>query len=173
MYLVSGTGSIAAHGVATLLDSRKGSLTNRAECAKEHFKNDINTAVKLGVPVAGIAYVAVKKPGLLTKIFVKGAKEVGKLFAKFGKKLTNKKGFSLIGKGLSKAAAFIAKHPVSTGVGGAIAAAGIYLLNTVAKYANKEGRIEQKYEDAAKIESSTKNLVLVDSYEDLRGRYIK
>ena len=160
MFLAPTAGVVTGHGVATLLDSRKGSLTNRAECAKEHFKNDLSTAVKLGVPAAGVAYVAVKKPGLLTKLATKGAKEVGKLFAKLGKKLTSTKGFSVIGKGLSKAASFIAKHPVKTGIGGAIAAGAIYLLSTVEKYANKEGRIDQKYEDAAKIEGSTKNIIL-------------
>ena len=53
------------------------------------------------------------------------------------------------------------KNPAKYGAAGVIAAAGLYMLDKLFNYANKQGRIDQKYEDAAKIESSTKNVVLM------------
>ena len=40
---------------STLVDNKKGSLTNRADCAAEKIKNDTSATLKLAVPVsAGI-----------------------------------------------------------------------------------------------------------------------
>ncbi|MBQ8459128.1 hypothetical protein IJ541_03380 [bacterium] len=141
--------------VATLLDSKKGSLTNRAQCAKEHMNNDLNLGLKLSVPAAA-GVVAVCKPDLATKLAAKagnyityGVKEAVKLFSKGGAK----------GQ-IAKAIGYMAKHPTRTGVAGLALTAGLWVLNSIVNHANKNGRINQKYEDAARIESQTKNVVL-------------
>ena len=36
-------GVATGHAAAIMLDRSKGSMTNRAQCAKEHFKNDMKT----------------------------------------------------------------------------------------------------------------------------------
>ena len=48
-----------AHAAVTMIDSKKGSMTNRAECAKEHFKNDLKYGAAIAVPAAGVAGAAV------------------------------------------------------------------------------------------------------------------
>ena len=52
------------------------------------------------------------------------------------------------------------KNPTKAGVVGLSIAAGFYAIDTLMTWANKKGKIDQKYEDAAKIESQTKNIVL-------------
>ena len=146
----------SAHAAATMFDPKKGSMTNRAECAKEHFKNDFKYGMAIGLPTAGVvatAAVARLKPNSsimkkITSYAAKAANGLGKLFGKVTSKIAPK---------LSEK---ILKNPAKFGVIGLLAAGGVYVLNQVSKWANNAGRIDQKYEDAAKIEGTTKNVVL-------------
>ena len=153
-----GATSIGYRTVTTLADNKKGSLTNRVDCANEKIKNDASATLKLGVPAAVIAGTAVAKPGLLSRIGItaakylgKGAKALGKLFKKPSNSLT---------KAVSKVLTTIQKNPVKYGKIGLILAAVAYALNTITKHARNDGKIDQKYNDTGAIENATKNLVL-------------
>lgn len=147
---------VLGHAISTMTDSNKGSLTNRAQCAKEHFKNDVTLGVKIGgtagLAAAGI-YAAKKSPKTLTAIkdvLVPIGKVIGKIAAKLGFK-----NFANVSSNKLKAAK---SGAIGIGITG-----GLYLLNAIVTHANKRGKIDQKYEDAAKIESQTKNIVLEDA----------
>lgn len=153
MFIASTAGLMTGHSVVSLLDTKKGSLTNRAECAKEHFKNDLNLTVKTalgGAAVAGVIY----KPNIAVNI----ASTIGSGIVKAGKYIANK--LPKLGLKDSKFLKDLAKNPTKLGVAGLVIAGGLFVVDTIAKYANKSGRIDQKYEDTAKIEGSTKNVIL-------------
>lgn len=142
----------------TLVDNKKGSLTNRADCAAEKIKNDTSATLKLAVPAGVVAGVAATKPSLLTKIgqagvkyIREGAKALGKLF----KNPTN-----AVTKGIANALNAIKRAPKKYGKIGLAIAAGAYVLNAITKHAYNDGKIEQKYNDTGAIENATKNLVL-------------
>lgn len=161
------------HVVSTLLDKDKGSMTNRWECAKEHAKNDFTNGSKIlltSASVAGLTALAAKgkriaeldtalktapkifKPNNMSKVCQAIYKGMGKLGNGIGK-VASKLG----AKGLAEK---IMKNPTKAGLAGIALAAGLYILNKTANYFTQKGRIDQKYEDAAKIESQTKNIVL-------------
>lgn len=153
-----GAVGVTARVIPALVDNKKGSLTNRADCAAEKIKNDTSATLKLAVPAGVVAGVAAAKPGLLSKVGMtaakylgKGAKALGKLFKNPGNALT---------KGISKVLTAIQKNPVKYGKIGLAAAAVLYALNTITKHAYDDGKIEQKYNDTGAIENATKNLVL-------------
>lgn len=135
----------SASPVVVMFDPTKGSLTNRAQCAKEHFKNNLNYNLQLGLAGAAGGIAIAKKP----KILVKAATYLGELTSKLLGKLG--------GKGL---AAKIMKNPTKFGKYGMIAAAGLWLLSKIQNHAYKSGQIDQKYTDSAAIEQQTKNVVL-------------
>lgn len=145
------------HAAVTMIDSKKGSMTNRAECAKEHFKNDLKYGAAIAVPAAGVAGAAVYaglKPNTkvskgLINIAQKTAKTIGNYLGKIIKKLG--------GKNIAEK---ILKNPTKFGAAGLVGAAGLYVITKLVNWANNSGRIDQKYEDSAKIESTTKNVVL-------------
>ena len=143
-------GVATGHAAAIMLDRSKGSMTNRAQCAKEHFKNDMKTGLKIGTVGAGavgVAYAAKHSPKV-AKAVTYGGKAIGHIAKKVGAK---------------DFATKLLKNPLGQKRLGALAvgiAAGAYVLDTLFNYANKAGRINQKYEDAAKIEGTTKNVVL-------------
>ena len=147
-------GVAIGHAAAIMLDRSKGSMTNRAQCAKEHFKNDMKTGLKIGTVGAGavgVAYAAKHSPKV-AKAVTYGAKTIGKAIGHSAKKV-----------GAKDFATKLLKNPLGQKRLGALAvgiAAGAYVLDTLFNYANKAGRINQKYEDAAKIEGTTKNVVL-------------
>jgi len=128
-----------------LLDRTKGSMTNRYECSKEHLKNNLSTTAKVAgaYTLAGAgAYVAIKQP----KMYLKVAKKVGDLLGK--SKFITKKLPDVLKRGK---------------IGLAVAAGTAFLVtlgNIIQNHAYKSGQIDQKYTDAAKIESQTKNVVL-------------
>lgn len=126
--------------VLTFVDPTKGSMTNRAECAKEHFKNNLSTNLKAGLIGVG-AGVVVVKPSIATKL--------GTGISKLAK-----------ATGLGKFAAKVAKNPKAFGVAGLAIAGGMALLKLVQDHAYKAGQIDQKYTDSAAIESQTKNVIL-------------
>lgn len=146
------------HYVQTLTDTNKGSLTNRHQAAKEHFKNDLKFGYSIAIPTAAVTVAAMARPGLITKVATKSgtmaAKVLDKIATILPKKVTSLK------DGITKLANTIMKNPKKAGLIGLGIVGVSYLLNRGAKYANKAGRIDQKYEDAAKIESQTKNVVL-------------
>ncbi len=150
--ILTGTG-ILAHGMSTMLDKNKGSMTNRFDCAKEHVKNDTKTSVKMAVPVAalaGAAYIKHAKPATkMAQVIAKMPKVLGQGIGKFLKALK-----------VNTVAEKVLKNPTKAGVVGLSIAAGFYAIDTLMTWANKKGKIDQKYEDAAKIESQTKNIVL-------------
>lgn len=128
-----------------MFDSSKGSMTNRYQCAKEHFKNNFSAALSgAAIGAAGCAgiIVAKKQP----KIYLKVADKLGKLLGKS----------NTIAKHIPDA---LKRGKVGLAVAGAIALTGA-LINAIASHSYKSGQIDQKYTDAAKIESQTKNLVL-------------
>lgn len=144
-------GVATGHAAAIMLDRSKGSMTNRAQCAKEHFKNDMKTGLKLwAVGGAGVGTVyAVKNSAKAAKAVKTSATYLGKVLGKLATKL-----------GASKLGAKILAHAPKAGVAAIAIAAGAYVLDTIVGHANKAGRIDQKYEDSAKIEATTKNVVL-------------
>lgn len=146
----------------TMFDSTKGSMTNRYQCAKEHFKNNLNYGLKgaaLGAATGGVAYAAYKNPGAVTKL----ATKVGKLLSKKAKfKLPD----GAIGKIIDPKIydklmqpKYLKKGKAALVLGG-VALVGTALLHLVSKFNYKKGQIDQKYTDAAKIESQTKNVIL-------------
>ena len=147
-------GVATGHAAAIMLDRSKGSMTNRAQCAKEHFKNDMKTGLKIGTVGAGavgVAYAAKHSPKV-AKAVTYGAKTIGKAIGHIAKKV-----------GAKDFATKLLKNPLGQKRLGALAvgiAAGAYVLDTIVGHANKAGRIDQKYEDAAKIEGTAKNVVL-------------
>lgn len=126
--------------VYAFVDGTKGSMTNRAQCAKEHFKNNAKFYLGTTAIGAGITAVAVK-PSIATKL----ATGIGKLAKAVG---------------LDKMATVIAKNPKKFGLLGLGVAGAIALTSLVQSHAYKAGQIDQKYTDAAAIESQTKNVVL-------------
>ena len=146
-------GGVTTHAIMTMVDSKKGSLTNRAQCAKEHIKNDLQTGVQLAVPTAGLigaGYIKTKMPtSKAASVLAKGFSAIGKGLGKIANKIS------------PKAAEKIMKNPAKYGAAGVIAATGLYILGKLFNYENTKGRIDQKYEDAAKIEATTKNVVLM------------
>lgn len=148
---------VTTHAVLTMCDKKKGSMTNRFECAKEHLKNDMKSGLKLAVPaaaVAGAAYVKYAKPASKAQqVMTKGLGTIGKALGK----VTNKVA--------PKFAEKIMKNLAKYGAIGLAVAAGVYALDTISSWSNKKGRIDQKYEDAAKIESQTKNVVLANKLD--------
>ncbi len=133
---------ISHYGI-TLMDGSKGSLTNRHQCGVEHVQNDLKTELGLAIPAAA-AYAGYKNPEVTNK----AAKAIGD-------------GIKFIAKKVPKISEHLNKL-TSTKLGklGLLAAGAVYIVGLIANYANKVGRINQKYEDAAKIESQTKNVVL-------------
>lgn len=128
-----------------LVDRTKGSMTNRFECSKEHFKNNLTASVKatgLGVAAGAGIIVAAKKP----KVYLNIAKKLGEFMGK--------------SKTLTKALPDVLKRGK---VGLAVAAGTAFatgLMALIQNHSYKAGEIDQKYTDAAKIESQTKNVVL-------------
>lgn len=150
-----------AHYLTTLADSKKGSLTNRHEAAKEHFKNDLKFGYTLAVPAVAAAVVGASGKGATVTA------KTGSFIAKscnYMSKLLSKLGAKNLASGAKKIAAEISKNPKKYGVIGLAAAGGLLLAKITAKYCNTQGRIDQKYEDAAKIEGQTKNVVLQEKY---------
>ena len=126
--------------VYTFVDGTKGSMTNRTQCAKEHFKNNLKynlQASALGIAGGVVAF----KPSIATKLATGVSKLAGAV-------------------GLNKMAAAIAKNPKKYGIVGLATAGVIALTSLVQSHAYKAGQIDQKYTDAAAIESQTKNVVL-------------
>lgn len=132
------TGMYVCSPAYTMVDKTKGSLTNRAECAKEHFVNNFSTSLKASALTAGTVGTAVLAPKFATKV----ATKTGGLLAKLPF-LKN-----------------VIKNPTKAGKIGILAAVGLGLYNILAKGIYKAGQIDQKYTDAAAIESQTKNIVL-------------
>lgn len=126
--------------VYAFVDGTKGSMTNRTQCAKEHFKNNAKFYLGTTALSAGITAVAVK-PTIATKL----ATGIGKLAKAVG---------------LDKMATAIAKNPKKFGALGVGIAAVLGFTSIVQSHAYKAGQIDQKYTDAAAIESQTKNVVL-------------
>lgn len=126
--------------IYTFVDGTKGSMTNRSQCAKEHFKN--NLKYNLPASALGVAGVAVAfKPSIATKF----ATGISKLASAVG---------------LNKVATAIAKNPKKFGLLGLGVAGALALTSLVQSHAYRAGQIDQKYTDAAAIESQTKNVVL-------------
>ncbi len=155
-----------AHYLSTLADSKKGSLTNRHQAAKEHFKNDLVLGTTIGIPAVAAGVVAAT--GKAGVVATKSGSVLSKTYSYLSKALATL-GKTKIGKFLKldgaancfkNIASEIGKNPKKYGAIGLAVFGGLYLINRTAKYCNKAGRIDQKYEDAAKIESQTKNVVL-------------
>lgn len=147
-----GASAIAAHGAATLFDKNKGSLTNRYENAKEHLKNDLIFGANAGAVVIAAKALKTTKAG---KMVATGAGKLVGMVLNGASKLINKCSSSLGKK--------ILKNPTKAGVIGIAAALYLNGLYAFYKFANNKGKIDQKYEDAAKIETTTKNVVLDDN----------
>jgi hypothetical protein len=153
--IIAGT---TAHAVQTLLDSKKGSLTNRVDCAKEHAKNDIKAGAQIGLPIAAVTAVGVAKPDILKILATKTGTLASKVSAKLGGWLA--KYSPKASNAFNKSATFLSKNAYKAGALGLITAGTVYVLNKMLNHAEQKGKIDQKYEDAAAIECHTKNIVL-------------
>ncbi len=142
-------GLATVHASSILLDSKKGSFTNRLDCAKETWKNDAKLMLTTVAPTAAVATAAVLKPSILTKAAQYVGKGLTKVLGKLGPKITAN---GLVQK--------ILKNPTKAGGIGLIAAGALYVIDALTKHSYKAGQIDQKYTDAAAIESQTKRVVL-------------
>lgn len=132
------TGMYVCSPAYTMVDKSKGSFTNRAQCAKEHLVNNVGTTFKASALLAGTGGAIALAPKMATKV----AAKTGSLLAKLPF-LKN-----------------VIKNPTRAGKIGILTAVGLGLYNILAKGIYKAGQIDQKYTDAAAIESQTKNIVL-------------
>lgn len=139
----------------SMVDSTKGSFSNRAECAKEHFKNNVGYAAKsvaLGAGTGAVAYGVFKNPKLVDKAAVK----TGDFLVKFANKLAKTKYFSKLGNfnfnkiKLGKAGLLALAITTFTAICNHLAATHTY----------KSGQIDQKYTDVAILEKNAKNPLL-------------
>lgn len=153
-----GAVGVPARVIPTLLDNKKGSLTNRADCAAEKIKNDANATLKLVVPAGVVAGVAATKPGLLTKMGQTGVKYLRKGATALGKLFKNPT--NAVTKAIANALNAIKRAPKKYGKIGLTIAAAAYVLSAITKHARNDGKIDQKYNDTGAIENATKNLVL-------------
>jgi hypothetical protein len=144
----------------TMADSTKGSFTNRTQCTKEHIKNDCKTTLKLSLVSGGVAAAAIK-PNITEKVATYTGKRIAKLYSGAAKLLgmTKFKNGSLV-ETLTKVSEFTTKNAKKVGLIG-LAATGVALVaSALVKHAYKEGQIDQKYTDSAKIEARSKNIIL-------------
>lgn len=166
-YAIAGaTIGVLGTGVSRLFDSKKGSLTNRKECAMEHIKNDFNFMAKAGTVIGGSALAVNLAPKTTSKILGTVGKGIRKVVEFIGKKAKSPKVANMVN--------YMAKHPVRAGAAGLALAGGLYLFNSLFKNVMETGKIDQKYDDAAKIESQTKNIVLqnkISSPDDVKDFY--
>jgi hypothetical protein len=155
----------------TMTDSTKGSFTNRTQCTKEHIKNDCKATLKLGLVGGGVAATAIN-PSFTEKV----ATYVGKVFAKIYSGAAKLVGMTKLKNGslaeyLTKVSEFTTKNAKKAGLVG-LAATGVALVaSALVKHAYKEGQIDQKYTDAAKIEAKSKNIIL-EQEENLKSAQI-
>lgn len=175
--IVTGYGNSPAF--TSMFDSSKGSFKNRVDCTVQRLANTARGTVEVGALGAAtyggyklISNLPASKTltslnGKVTKFVEKGAN----IFSKAAKWLKSgskdAKGFSkLAGKALStvtngaeKALKFVAglsgKQKALGALGLAAAAA---LIGLERKHAFKEGQIDQKYTDKAKIDAAKDNL---------------
>lgn len=150
------------HAMRTMADKNKGSLTNRYQCAQEHFKNDLNLTLKeyaAATAAGGAVFATAAKNGTKAAKFVETVftKPVGMLIKTGMSKLAKATGASP--EVLTK---FTKLNPAKLGAAGIFVAAGLSIIGALISHANKRGKIDQKYDDAAKIESQTKNVVLAE-----------
>jgi len=148
-----------AHSMRTMADKNKGSLTNRYQCTKEHFKNDLNLTLKeyaAATLAGGAAFATAAKGGTKAAKFVETVltKPVGMMIKGVLFKVAKALGAGTTG--ITKISA------AKAGAAGIVLASGLYIINALINHANKRGKIDQKYDDAAKIESQTKNVVLAE-----------
>lgn len=165
---------------AQFFDNRKGDIKNRAACAGETLANNaVNTAKSYGI-VAGTALAVDTFAGnkvatsFIAKKFPKVA-EFGKKVAEnvvnsakklldspVGKKITEKTAgiaskvatkFPQIAE-FGKKAIHVLKNNKRTAI---LAAGATALFGVLLKWTHKQGRIDQKYEDKAKIDAHNKN----------------
>jgi hypothetical protein len=145
----------------TMADSTKGSVTNKTQCTKEHIKNDAKTLLTIGVPAAAVGVAMVKKPDIGEKLALYAGKTMAKVYSGAAKllgktKLKNTKVLNtLITMGENTA-----KNAKKAGHIGLTAAGIAFVGTTLIKHAFKEGQIDQKYTDSAKIEAKSKNIIL-------------
>ncbi len=135
--------------IAVMVDGTKGSLTNRAECAKEHFKNNLKANLNYAL-IGTTAGAAIAFPKQTNKVAAKVGTALGEVSGKMGSKIAN-----------SKIAQTIIKHPAKAGKFAFLAVGLGYLMNTIQKHAFKAGQIDQKYTDTAALESHSKKIILV------------
>lgn len=136
----------------TMVDSTKGSMTNRYQCAKEHLQNNVNYCLKtsaLGVITAGTTIAAVKNKSFVNKL----ATKIGKLISKKPASLPKGTVGKVIIPNYAKKGKFALLVAGAAVVGGTLA-------HLISGYYFKKGQIDQKYTDSAKIESQTKNVIL-------------
>lgn len=136
------------HPAAVMVDGTKGSLTNRAECAKEHFKNNFQKHLTYGV-IGGTTAAAILMPKVTNNVAEFIGKGFGKILRNLGSKIAK-----------SKIAQSIIKNPTKAGKYALIATGMGIILKTVQDHAYKAGQIDQKYTDSAAIESQTKRVIL-------------
>lgn len=135
--------------IAVMVDGTKGSLTNRAECAKEHFKNNLKANANYAL-LGATAGAAIAFPKHTNKIAAKAGTTFGNVLSKMGTKIAN-----------SKITQSIIKNPTKAGKLAFLAVGLGYLMNTIQQHAFKAGQIDQKYTDTAALESHSKKIILV------------
>lgn len=137
-----------AHPAAVMIDGTKGSLTNRAECAKEHFKNNFKKHLTYSA-IGATTATALLMPKTTNKVAKFIGKGFGNILSHLGSKIAN-----------SKIAQSIIKNPTKAGKYALIATGLGIVLKTIQDHAYTAGQIDQKYTDSAAIESQTKRIVL-------------
>ena len=130
--------------LTTLFDSRKGNMGNRVECATEKYKERLKATAPLFVASAATGVAIGVKPDLAVKTAKAVGTGISKLIGKLPETLKN-----------SKVLTTVAKNPITAGA----VAIGMGVLGIITHISNKlsytEGRIDQKYEDKAKLQGLT------------------
>ena len=151
------THAVLGGPVASMVAKDKGDISNRAQCAKEQLVNNVKTLAADTVVLSGVGgatALAVKKPNKLAKIYdgIRNSMNFHRADGKFDKvknyiddimrKCKTPK---------AKAAALLATFVVLPAMG------LISYINH--RHSYREGQIDQKYTDKARLENQGKKLI--------------
>ncbi len=154
------------HAAQTMNANDKGSLVNRTKCAGEHLKNDLKTGLKVGLVstlTAGAGMAAYHSPAACVKVTGKAGQGVATIGKWLGK-LNLGKTFAKAANNLEKFGGKIMEKAPKYGKFAVLAGIGVLAMSAFTRIAKKqgynEGKIDQKYEDNAKIEKMTGSIVV-------------
>ena len=152
------THAVLGPAVSSMVAKDKGDISNRAQCAKDQLVNNVKTLAADTVVLsgaAGVTALAGKKPTKFAALFDKLNKKLAKWTPKnkIGESYKNafKKIASKCKNPKAKAAALVATFVALPAMG------LISYINH--RHSYREGQIDQKYTDKARLEKQGRNLI--------------